>query len=315
MRVLITTSSFGQFDKRPLEKLKESGCEVVMNPFGKKLSSEECYQLYTKDIQGVIAGTEEISAEIIHQACALKVISRCGVGLDNVDTRAAQSKNISIFKTSMAVAHAVAELTVGLMLSSLRFIPLADRAVRQNKWVKPMGYLLQGKTVGLIGLGSVGKKVVELLQGFNYHVQACDELPDQDFAGKFGVSFVSLEKLMKTSDIVSVHLPYHDRIHQIINAAMLGLMKPDAFLVNTSRGEIVDEQALWAALESKKIAGAALDVFTQEPYAGPLKNLDNVILTSHIGSYARETRVQMEMEAVENLLKGLESLTTPISRR
>ncbi len=305
MKTLVTLSTFAQYSEVPLKRLKEKGFEVITNPYGRKLTVEESFKLYTPDIDAVIAGTEEISSEIISKADSLKVISRCGIGLDNVDLAAARKKKIKLFTTGAHVIDAVAELTAGLILDSVRFVSQADRAVREERWHRPMGYLLRGKILGVIGLGQVGKRLIELMNSFGVNPIAYDLSRDQRFAAKYKVKYVSLVKLLSHSDIVSIHLPLNGGTRNLINAKTLSQMKKDAFFINTARGEIVDEQALYEALKNKKIAGAALDVFAQEPYSGPLKELDNIILTTHIGSYAREARINMELEAVENLIQVL----------
>ena len=305
MKVLITTGSFGQYDPAPLEKLKRAGAEIISNPYGKKLSLEQSLELYSQNIDGVIAGTEEINAQVLQRAKSLKIISRCGIGLDNVDLAAAKKMNINVFKTSLAVTDAVAELTLGLILNSLRFISYADRILRKGEWQKPMGFLLKGKTVGILGFGAVGKKFVQLCAPFGCHFLAYDILPDDIFAKQHHVSYGALDDILKKSDIITVHLPFNPQTNNLISEEKLKLMKKDAFLINTARGGIVNEDALYQVLKEKRIAGAAFDVFAQEPYTGNLLELDNIILTSHIGSYAREARVSMEHEAVDNLIKGL----------
>ena len=305
MKVLITTGSFGQYDKTPLERLKKVGAEVIANPYGQRLSVEQCYALYSMNIEGVIAGTEQITIEVLKRAKSLKVISRCGVGLDNVDVEAAQKNKIRVYKTSLAVADAVAELSLGLIFNSLRFISYTDRMLRQGKWQKPMGFLLKEKTLGIIGLGSVGKKIIQLCEPFQCQFLAFDVLEDNSFAEKYKVRYTTVEELLQKSDVVSIHLPLNDQTKNFITEEKLRFMKKNAFLVNTSRGNIVEEEGLYRVLKEGAIAGAALDVFAQEPYSGKLRELENIILTSHIGSYARESRVAMELEAVDNLMKGL----------
>jgi len=306
MKVLITTSSFGLYSDEPIKRLKESNLEIITNPLGRKLRLEESLDLYSEEIQGVIAGTEDITEEVLNRAKSLRVISRCGIGTDGIDLNSAANKNIHIYKTTTPLVDAVAELTVGLILSSLRHIALADRNIRNQEWKKPMGRLFKGKTLGVVGTGSIGKRVMGLCKGFGVDFIGHDLNRDSIFAARDDVTYADLDELLTKSDIISIHLPLTDQTKNIIDADKLKLMKKDALLVNTSRGHIIDEKALYQALKEGKIAGAALDVFADEPYYGNLKELDNVILTSHIGSYAREVRVKMEIEAVDNLIKGLD---------
>ncbi len=305
MKILITTNSFGKYDKSPVNKLYSEGFKIVVNPFGHTLSKEEALSLYTPDIHGVIAGVENISGDIIAKAENLKIISRVGIGLDNIDMEAATARNIKIFNTPEPVIDAVAELTLGLILNCLRKINLADGDIRRKIWKKPMGALLRGKNLGIVGLGNVGKRLVELTQGFNLRVLAYDNMKDDDFAERFGVNYTDLDSLLTQADIVSLHLPLNDRTKGLFTSEKLDAMKTDAFLINTSRAAIIDEDALVDTLRQKRIAGAALDVFEQEPYKGPLTEFDNVILTPHMGSYAKESRIRMEKEAAENLIKHL----------
>jgi len=304
-KVFISTSSFGKYDASPLKLLKDANVEVQVNPYRRKLTPDECLSLY-KDIDGLIAGTEALTAEILKSARNLKVISRCGVGTENIDMNTAKELGIKVFTTPDAPTQAVAELTVGLMLDLLRGISGADRSVRAGVWQKNMGSLLSGKTLGILGLGRIGKRVVELTQPFNLKYIAWDMSPDRQFADKHSVNFAGLDELLSKADIVTIHLPYTSELKGVIGKRELSLMKSDAFLLNAGRGGLVDEVALYDALKKRTVAGAALDVFEQEPYAGPLTELDNIILTPHIGSYARESRIEMEVQAARNLLQELQ---------
>lgn len=307
MKILITTSSFGKYNSKPLDKLRSAGLEIIMNPFGHTLSEEEALKLYTSDIDGVIAGVENITEAVILKAKSLKVISRCGIGLDNIDAKAAALHNIKVLNTPEPVIDPVAELTIGFILCCLRNIISTDNNMHRGVWDKPDGLLLKGKIVGIVGLGNIGKRVVELASAFKPRFLAYDNKKDTAFAKKYKVVFKDLETLLSESDIVSLHLPLTEETKCLLHEDNLRLMKPSAFLINTSRAQIIDENALIGALTQKKIAGAALDVFEKEPYAGPLTGLKNIILTPHIGSYAKEARSKMEIEAVENLIKGLRS--------
>ena len=210
-----------------------------------------------------------------------------------------------MLQTKVTPAPAVAELTLGLMLDVIRSISNHTQNIKSGKWNKQMGSLMQGKTLGIIGLGKIGKALIKLVQGFDFTVLAYDQFEDEEFQKEYNVKYSTLVTVLKESDIVSLNINLTDQTRNLIDKARLKLMKPDSILVNTSRGEIVDEVALYNALKNGKLAGAALDVFQQEPYSGPLTELDNVVLTPHIGSYAKEIRVQMEIEAAQNLVKGL----------
>jgi len=303
MKILVTTSSFARHDPGPLDLLTRKGYEVVLNPFHRTLTKEEAMRIYGDDIDGVIAGTEIIDKDVLSNAGRLKVVSRCGTGMDNVDVGFAEANGIKVFNTADAPTDAVAELTVGLILSLLRGIPAADRQVRNGIWKKNMGSLLCEKTVGIVGLGRIGKKTALLLKNLGARIVYCD--PGVGSKSAEGFERSDMEGLLKEADIVSLHVSYSKENRNLFGVKEFSLMKKTAFLVNVSRGGIVDEQALYRALKEERIAGAAFDVFGKEPYEGPLRELDNVILTPHIGSYAKEARIKMETKASENVLKGL----------
>jgi D-3-phosphoglycerate dehydrogenase len=284
--------------------LESNGFEVVLNPYGRKLKLEEVATL-AKGCVGIIAGTEPLTEEVLRQLPDLNAISRCGTGLDNVDVGAARKRGIAVRTTPDAPTQAVAELTVALILNVLRRINFMDRQVRSGAWSKEMGRLLSGKTVGIIGLGRVGRRVTKLSRSFGVKILASELKPDKKWAEKNKVSLTSLEELLRESDIVTLHIPYTKQNRNLINAKRLKIMKRGAILINTSRGGLVDEDALYQALKGGHLGGAALDAMEIEPYHGSLKELDSVILTPHIGSYAIEARVQMEMEAAKNLIRML----------
>jgi D-3-phosphoglycerate dehydrogenase / 2-oxoglutarate reductase len=225
--------------------------------------------------------------------------------MDNIDLDMAEQKGIKVYKTQTTPAPAVAELVLGLMLDLVRKISHQNNSLKSGTWKKEMGTLLHGKTLGIIGLGVIGKTLVKLVKGFNFNILAFDLYQDEQFAKDNSVNYCDLDTLLTQSDIVSIHLNLTDETNQLMNEAKISKMKPGSILINASRGEMIEEEALYIALKEKKIMGAGLDVFNNEPYSGPLTKLDNVILTPHIGSYAKELRIQMEIEATENLIRGL----------
>lgn len=311
MKILISTASFAEYDGKPLELLKQTGFEIVLNPYKRKLKPEEVIAL-ANDCTGIIAGTEALGADVLEKLPKLKAISRCGAGMDNVDLDAAKKLGITVTGTPNAPTQAVAELALALMLDLLRRTTVMDRQVREGKWSKIMGSLLTGKTIGIIGLGRIGRQVVELLKPFGCRVIACEPQPDKKWVAAHDVELFSLDELLRQSDIVTLHIPYSKESHHLLNAEKLKLMKSSAMLINAARGGLVDEDALYDALKTGNIAGAALDVTEAEPYKGPLTELKehNIILTPHIGSYAREARIEMETEAVKNLIAMLKEKRT-----
>lgn len=309
-KIAITTTTFGKYDERPLKLLEEYGLEVVLNPYGRTLKKDEVIE-FCKGAIGVIAGTEILDIDTLEcltktysqssvlSPQSLKVISRCGSGLANVDLDTAKRLGIKVFNTPDAPIVAVAELTVGLILNLLRKVCWMDRNLRNEQWEKMMGNLLNKKKVGIKGLGRIGKKVAELLRPFGCEIAYADPYVSD---GLLGMKRLSFDDLLGWADIITIHVSVKDRL---VGEKEFQLMKKGAWLVNTSRGGVVDEKVLYEHLKNGYLAGAALDVFEEEPYAGPIKELDNVIVTPHIGSYAKEARVEMEIQTVENLFKGL----------
>lgn len=306
MNILITTSSFGLEDKSVFESLIRAGLSYKLNPYNRTLTEEENLELHAEHRPaGIIAGTEPVTARVIDVNPELKIISRAGVDLGNVDGNAARQRGILVFNTPDAPKEAVAELTVGLILAVLRHIVRSDRSIRSGEWNKYMGSLLEKRTVGLVGCGSIGKATAKLLNAFGCRVIGYD--PYVSHAE--GIELVSSkDELLERSEIVSLHVPLTDKTKHFIDARALQTMKQGSILINTSRGGVVDETALLAYLESGHLSGAALDTFESEPYHGHLAKQEHVVITPHIGSYARESRVMMEREAAENLVKGFRDL-------
>ncbi|MBL7129814.1 MAG: phosphoglycerate dehydrogenase [Candidatus Omnitrophica bacterium] len=300
-QILISTTAFAEFDKTPLTLLEENGFNYSLNPYRRKLKATEIIEL-AKEAVGIIAGTERLSDDIFSHLQKLKVISRCGSGMDNVDLQSAQKRGIKVYNTPDGPTRAVAELTVGVILNLLRHINQTDRIIRDGNWKKEMGNLLYGKKVGIIGFGRIGQKVCELLSAFGVELSYCDIEPK---SCPINCSQKTLKEILTWADILTLHLSCSGGSKYIMGKRELSLMKQGSWLINLSRGGVVDEKALYDALKNGHLCGAAMDVFEQEPYDGPLRGLDNIILTPHIGSYAKEARIKMEIQAVENLLKGL----------
>lgn len=297
-KIAITTTSFGKYDQKPLQMLEDF--EIVRNTYGRVLKENELVSL-CGDSSGIIAGTEKYSASVLEKLSRLRVISRCGTGIDNIDMDAAKRLNIQIFNTPDAPIMAVAELTIALILNLIRKISSMDRDIRNGLWKKNMGNLLCGKKVGIIGYGKIGRKVAELLKLFRCEIAFADLIIGCE---EEGCRCLSLNDLLEWSDIVTIHVSSNQ---EIIGYKELERIKKGSYLLNLSRGHVINQNALLGSIKDEHLAGAALDVFPEEPYNGPLKELENVILTPHIGSYAKECRVEMEVQAAGNVLEGLES--------
>ncbi len=301
-KLVISTSSFDVDNNLHIHHLLKEGMHIAGNRHGRKLTEDETIELLGADTVGMIAGIEPLTERVFASAKSLKVVSRCGSGLDSVDLAAAKRHGIAVLNTPEAPAQAVAELTMGLILAALRRICQIDRQLRAGEWPRTQGQLLAAQTVGIVGLGRVGRRVARLCQAFDAKVVAHDSYIKQ---APQGIELVPLEKLLTAADIVSLHLTYDADTHHLLDGEAFARMKPGVVVINTARGGLIDEAALIEALTSGQLGAAALDVFEQEPYHGPLLKCEKAILTSHMGSLARESRQRMEVEAAENLLRGL----------
>ena len=299
--VLITTAPFAEKNREPLELLEREGYTYLVNPFGRKITEED-YLTLIPEVDALVAGTEPITARVMAAAPKLKVISRVGIGLDNVDLIEARARGIAVSYTPDAPSPAVAELTIGLMLSLLRGIHTANPGAHAGKWQRIMGRRLNQSTVGVIGAGRIGGRVVNLLRPFGGRIIAHDIVPSPAVEG---VEWVGLPQLLAEADVISIHVPLTGQTMGLVGAEELAAMKKDAVLINTARGGIVDEAALAQVLRARAIGGAAIDVFRVEPYSGELCGLDNCLLTSHMGSMSEDCRFTMEYEAVANAIKFL----------
>ncbi len=298
MKIAISTSSFASFDRTPLDMLANANIHVVQNTLGRVLTETEAIDLFQNCI-GVIAGTEPLTAKVMQAVPSLKVISRCGVGLNSVDMQAAKEHKISVHTTSSPV-QAVAELVLGLAISLLRHIPKGHKDICAGHWKKRGGHLLQGKKLGIIGLGRIGTRVAEIFSTLGCEIAYYDPYLAE---GKYPYTAMNLQDLLAWADMVSLHCPPSAK--PLLGQKELRFMQKGAWLINTARGGLVHEDALYECLLDGHLAGAALDVFEVEPYVGPLTTLDNVILSPHCASYAKESRIQMEVEATYNLLNSL----------
>ena len=304
-KILTSPSSFGQIDPEPFNLLNSKGYEIINNPFGRKLSKDEVIDL-AKDCIGIVAGVELLSKEVIDHLPNLKCISRVGVGMDSVDLDYAKSKNISVLNTPDGPTRSVAEFTLAMALALVRKIPMANSNMKNNIWKKETGNLIFNKTLGIIGLGRIGKTVSQLFKAIGLNVIAYDLHPDLEWAESNNVKLLKMSEVISNCDILTLHVPGGSN-EPLLKKKDFLKMKKDGFLNNISRGGVVNEKDLLDALKNNLISGAALDVYSEEPYNGDLIKLDNVILTPHIGSYAKEGKLKMEIEAVKNLIDNLEN--------
>jgi D-3-phosphoglycerate dehydrogenase len=311
-KVLITTVPFADKSRLPLELLEQAGIEYLINPLNKKLTEDELLEIVS-DFDVIIAGTEIITAKVMNRASNLKMISRVGIGLDSVDLLAAEQRGIKVSFTPEAPAPAVAELTVGLMLSLLRSTHVANAQLHRGEWVRLFGRRISEVTIGIIGVGRIGQRVLRHLSSFGTpRVLVNDLKPDDRLVPQTKLVWTDKEEIYKQADIISLHLPLTKHTKDMIRAEHIALMKPDAILINTARGGIINERDLANALKAGQLHGAAIDVFESEPYTGPLADIERCILTSHMGSMTIDCRSRMEIEATEDAVRFLKGL--PLER-
>jgi D-3-phosphoglycerate dehydrogenase len=257
-------------------------------------------------IDAIITGTDELTARVIGSARQLKTIAKHGVGLETIDLAAARARGIVVSFTPGTIHDSVADLTMALLLALARKIVPAHLSTQQGSWKPFFGMELRDTTLGLVGLGRIGKAVCLRAQAFGMRVLAHDPYPDESFAAEHDVTFVSLAELLKASDVVSLHAAAEQVHGTLIGGDELQLMKPSALLVNTARGQLVDEAALVEALRENRLGGAGIDAFAHEPPVGsPLLGLDNVVLTPHLGGRTQGGQRRMGEIAIQNCLRAL----------
>ncbi len=303
-KVLVTARSFGTTDDKAVKLLTENDCEV------EKISAADRSLLLSKlaEADAVIAGLEDYDAETFANVPKLKVVSRYGVGYDKVDVAAAKAKGIKVTITPGANSDAVADLAVALTLACARSIPVMDKGIKGRSQVRPQGIELWNKTLGIIGAGRIGKGVAMRLRGFNMRVLLFDQYQDAAFALKYGAEYTDFETILKEADFISIHSPLTDETRNMFGAEQFRMMKKDAVIVNTARGGIIDETALYEALKNGEIRAAGLDATVDEPpYDSPLCTLDNCILTPHAGAATKEASSNMSLMAAQNALDVLTS--------
>ena len=296
INVLITTSTF---NKDILKKLSiKNNFKIIMNRTGKKVDYNFLKKKISK-INVIIAGTEIYDEKVLKLASNLKAIYRIGVGTDNINLDFCKRNNIKIFTSKTDLSTGVAEHAIGLMFSAIKKIIEFDKNIKTKKWKKQTTKLLSNKKIGIIGLGKIGKKIYKLLKPFKLKYFYNDEIR-YDY---LDIKFKSIKELFKICDVITIHLPLNKKTNKIINKKIFIQSNPNIILINTSRGEVINEMDLVNFLSKNKKAFAALDVFQKEPYVGKLQKLQNIILTPHVGGYSLELRSQMENEAIDKIIQ------------
>ena len=289
--------------------LQDNGLKVSYEP---KITPEQIKEKISNFNIIIVRSRTTITREMIEKADKCKIIARVGVGLDNVDQAAAKEKNIRVINAAEGAMNAVAELVLGFMLTLARQTARGDRAIRNGQWLKNelKGTELRGKYLGIIGLGNIGKRLGRLARSLNMNIIGYDVVPiDEEFAKEVGLMKADLDTLLQSSDYISIHVPLLDSTYHLINAQKMSTMKKTAKIINTSRGGVVDEDALYEAIKNGNLGGAALDVFEKEPAIGnKLAELDNVLLTPHIGAQTKEAQslaANIIGEKIIQILRGV----------
>ena len=302
MKLFVSTHPFSSTSSLPMQLIKDNNIELSYNQHGRKITTQELAQ-DIQDAEVLIAGTEKITEEVFRNALNLKLISRVGIGLDGIDFDLCKKYDVRVAYTPDAPTMAVAELCVGLIIDLARKISHTNKAIKEGIWNRHMGMLLYGKTVGIFGMGRIGKSLIHLLSTFNVKFKVYDVEPDLAFGRLYAVDFVSKEEVLRSSDIISVNVPLKADTHDYITMKELEMMQAHTILINTARGGIVNEDDLYTALKTNIIAGAAVDVFEVEPYKGDLTKLDNCLLTCHMGASTIDSRTDMEVQAIEEAIR------------
>jgi D-3-phosphoglycerate dehydrogenase len=311
-KVLVTARIFGHLSDTSFDIFRNSGFEVVQNPYrGKGLSENQLIEVIG-GVHGLLTGVDQVTAKFMRAADQLKVISKFGTGVDNIDVKAATQNGIIVTNAPGMNSDAVADMAFSLMLAISRKVPFAFDQVKKGQWPLIVGTEIWRKTLGVIGLGQIGKRVAIRAGGFNMKVLANEIYPDEKFVQEHGIQLVPLNRMLQESDFVSIHVPFTSETKDLIKAAQLEMMRPTAYLINTARGGIVDEDALYDALQSGELAGAAFDVFKEEPLKKKvLIQLDNFIATPHISPFTKEAIENMETLSAQNIIDVLEGRFPP----
>jgi len=291
------------------EVLEKNGLKVT---YESEITPEQIAEKIGSFQVVVVRSRTKMTRELIEKADKCKIIARVGIGLDNIDQEAAKEKNIRVINAVEGAITAVAELVIGLMISMAREIPRADREIRNGNWIKKelMGSELKGKYLGIVGLGNIGKRLGRLARALNMNIIGYDVIPiDDEFSKEVGLMKADLDTLLSSADYVSFHVPLLDSTHHMINAEKLKMMKNTARIINTSRGGVIDEEALYNSLKDGSLAGAALDVFEVEPATeNKLITLPNFIATPHIGAQTKEAQLlaaNIIAEKIIQILRGV----------
>jgi D-3-phosphoglycerate dehydrogenase len=301
--ILITSEYFGFFSEEGVNLLKNSRHKMIQNPYGHKFLLPEEIIPHIHEADAIICDLEQINKEVMDAAPNLKIISRRGVGVDNVDMEAASSKGIKVARTVGVIEDSVAELVMAYILCFGRRISEMNSKMQNHNWEKLPSEGVIGKTLGIIGMGNIGRRLISLAQAFSMRVLYYDTFRQEDLESDLKITYSTMEELLAHSDYITLHVPLNKDTYHLIDAASLARMRSTAYLINASRGAVVDDQALYKVLTEEKIAGAAVDVFSREPETNsPLCGLTNAILTPHVATFTKPTFINMDVMAAQNVL-------------
>ena len=312
MKILVTPTSLKPDSASPaLQKLRSFATALTFNPVGKYLSEDELIPLLA-DCDGCVAGLDHFTARVFASAPRLKVVSRYGVGVDQVDLAAARERNVAVCNTPGSNSQAAADLTFALLLAVARRLPIIDRKTREGQWPRSVGVELYGKTIGILGLGAVGRAVARRALGFSMRILAFDRSIEKKYTESIGVIPADFNTVIREADFLCLHLPLTDQTRRIISADVMKAMKKGAIIVNTARGSLIDEAAAYELLASGHLGGLGLDVYETEPLRqSPLAGLENVVLTPHTASHTVEATEAMAALSVQNLIDVLSGKDCP----
>ena len=308
MKKVLVTGSFGKFNRSPIEMLEQAGFQIVQIKEHPLTDEDKLLKYIDDDIIAIVNGLEPIGRKTMEAAKGLKLVVKHGAGVNNIDLEAAKELGIAVANTPGANKEAVADLAFGLMLAVARNISQADASMKAGKWEGFFGRSVYGRTLGIVGMGAIGKSLAKRANGFSMKILGYDPYWDEDFAKENDIERCSIDELVKQSDFISIHTPLLPETDKLINKDRLEIMKETAYIINTARGEIIDEQALYQVLADKKIAGAGIDAFSKEPLAedDPILSLNNVILTPHIAFYSDEAMHSTSLYAANNIIEFFE---------
>lgn len=292
--------------KEAMEILEKNGYILELNPFDRTMTEDELIERI-KGASALVAGSDKVTKRVLEAGSpTLKIVAKQGVGYNTIDIEAAKELGIAVTITPGANSKSVADLTMGLILNAARNISGMDRAIRNNEWYRYTGCELNNKIIGVVGMGHIGGEVAKRAYAFGMKILAYDIYPRQDFIEKYNVTYVSLEKLFKQSDVITLHAPAIKATENMINRDSLNLMKSTAILVNAARGELINEEDLYEALKNKKIGFAALDVYKNEPLKNSkLTDLENIVFTAHAGAYTKSAIIGAGVIASEEIVRVL----------